>query len=86
MLIAHVNGHYMETYVNIKLPFFLNVLISLKNISFNIVGHGMDTTMEVLLLGLWTLPICTFITMNLMMKRPMKITMKNHGLLICVSL
>ncbi len=29
--------------------------------------------------------ICTFMTMNLMMKRLMKITLKNHGLL-CVSL
>ncbi len=34
----------------------------------------------------WTLPICTFMTMNLMMKRPMKIILKNHGLLICVNL
>jgi len=48
MLVAHVNGCYMETYVNIKLPFFLHLLISLKKISFNIMGHGMDLIMEVL--------------------------------------
>jgi hypothetical protein len=48
MLVAHVNGCYMETCANIKLPFFLHVLISLKNISFNIVGHGMDLIVEVL--------------------------------------
>ncbi len=49
MFVAHVNGRCMETYANIKLPFFLHVSISLKNISFNIVGHGMDLVMEVLL-------------------------------------
>ncbi len=54
-----------------------------KKISFNIVGHGMDLITEVLLPCLQTLPICTFITMNLMMKRPMKIILKNHGLLMC---
>jgi len=27
----------------------------------------------------WTLPICTFMTMNIMMKRPMKIIMKTMG-------
>ncbi len=70
---------------NIKLLFFLHVPFSLKKISFHIVGHGMDLIMEVLLPCLQSLPICTFMTMNLMMKRPMKITLKNHGLLICVS-
>jgi len=60
MFVAHVNGHCMETCVNIKLPFFLHVWISLKKISFNIVGHGMDLIMEVLLPCLRTLPICTF--------------------------
>ncbi len=62
----------METCINIKLPFFLHVSISLKNISFNIVGHGMDLIVEVLLPCLRTLLICTFMTMNLMMKRLMK--------------
>jgi len=85
MFVAHVNGRCMETYVNIKLPFFLHVPISLNKISFNIVGHGMDLIMEVLLPCLRTLLICTFMTMNLMMNRPMKITLKNHGLLICAS-
>jgi hypothetical protein len=42
MFVAHVNGRCTETCVNIKLPFFLHVSISLKKISFNIVGHGMD--------------------------------------------
>jgi hypothetical protein len=42
--------------------------------------YGFD--MEVLPPCLWMLPICTFMTMNLMMK----ITMNNHGLLICVGL
>jgi hypothetical protein len=28
---------------------------------------------------LWTPPICIFMTMNLMMKRPMKITLNSHG-------
>ncbi len=86
MLVAHVNGCWVEIYVNIKLPFFLHVLISLKKISFNIVGHGMDLIVEVLLPCLRTLTTCTFTTLNLMMKRLMKITLKNHGLLICVSL
>jgi len=52
MLVAHVNGHCVETCVNIKLPFFLHLPISLKKISFNIVGHGMDLIVEVLLLCL----------------------------------
>jgi hypothetical protein len=39
MLVAHVNGCCVETCVNIKLPFFLHVFISLRKISFNIVGH-----------------------------------------------
>jgi hypothetical protein len=86
MLVAHVNWRYVETCANIKLSFFLHVPISLKKISFNIMGHGMDLNMEVLSPCLWTLPICTFMTMNLMMTRPMKIIMKNHGLLICGGL
>jgi len=86
MLVAHVNGCCMETCVNIKLPFFLHVPISLKEISFNIMGHGFDMIMEVLLPCLQTLPICTFMTLTLMMKRLMKIILKNHGLLICASL
>ncbi len=57
-----------------------------KKISFNIVGHGMDLIVEVLSPCLRTLLICIFMTMNLMMKRPMKIILKKHGLLICVSL
>jgi hypothetical protein len=57
MLVAHVNGRCVETCVNIKLPFFLHVPISLKKISFNIVGHGMDLIMKVLLPCLRTLPI-----------------------------
>ncbi len=81
MFVAHVNGHCMETCAN-KLSFFLHVSISLKKISFNIVGHGMDIIVEVLSPYFRTLPICTFMTMNLMMK----ITLKNHGLLICASL
>jgi hypothetical protein len=32
MFIAHVNGSFVKTCVNIKLSFFLHVLISLKNI------------------------------------------------------
>ncbi len=51
----------------------------------NIVGHGMDLIVEVLLPCLRTPPICTFMTMNLMMKKPMKIILKNHGLLVCVN-
>jgi hypothetical protein len=57
MFVTHVNGHYVETYVNIKLPFFLHVPILLKKISLNIVGHGMDLIVEVLLPCLRTLPI-----------------------------
>jgi hypothetical protein len=38
----------METCANIKLSFFLHVLISLIKISFNIARHGMDLIMEVL--------------------------------------
>jgi len=49
-------------------------------------GHGMDLIVEVLLPCLLTLPICTFMIRNLTMMKPMKITLKNHGLLICVSL
>jgi hypothetical protein len=76
----------MENCANIKLLFFLHVSISLKKISFNIVGYGMDLIVKVLPPCLWTLPICTFMIMNLMMKRSMKITPNNHGLLICASL
>jgi hypothetical protein len=47
MLVAHVNGRCVETCANIKL-FFLHVPISLKYISFNIVGHGMDLIVKVL--------------------------------------
>ncbi len=79
MLVAHVNGRCVETCINIKLPFFLHVPISLRKISFNIMGHGMDLIMKVLLPCLWTLPIYTFMTMNLMMKRLMKITHKTMG-------
>ncbi len=64
----------------------LTCLIPLKKKSFNSVGHVMDLIVKVLLSCLQTLPICTFMTMNFMMKRPMKITLKNHGLLICVGL
>jgi hypothetical protein len=46
MFVAHVNGRCMETYANIKLLFFLHVPISLKKISFNIVGFGMDLVMD----------------------------------------
>jgi len=69
-----------------QVAIFFYVPISLKKISFNIVGHGMDLIVEVLLPCLQTLLICTFMTMNLMMKRPMKSTLKNYGLLICASL
>ncbi len=86
IFVAHVNGRYVETCANIKLSFFLHVPISLKKISFNIAGHVMDLIVEVLPPCLQTLPICTFMTMNLMMKTLMKITLKNHGLLICASL
>jgi len=54
--------------------------------SFNIVRHNMDLIVEILLPYLQTLPICTFMTMNLMMKRPMKIILMSHGLLACASL
>ncbi len=84
--VAHVNGRCVEICANIKLPLFLHVSISLKKISFNIVRHGMDLIVDVLPPCLLTLPIYTFMTMNLMMKRPMKIIMKNHGLLTCESL
>ncbi len=63
-----------------QVAIFLTCTDLTKKILFNIVGHGMDLIVEVLLPCLWTLPICTF------MKRPMKITIKNHGLLICVNL
>jgi hypothetical protein len=46
MFVAHVNGRCVEIYANIKLLFFLHVLISLKKISFNIVGLGMDLVMD----------------------------------------
>ncbi len=48
MFIAHVNGCCVEICANIKLSFLLHVPISLKKISFNIVGHGMDMIVEVL--------------------------------------
>jgi len=79
MFVTHVNGCCVETCANIKLSLFLHVPISLKIITFNIVGHGMDLMVEVLSPCLWTIPICTFMTMNLMMKRPIKITLKSHG-------
>jgi len=83
VFVAHMNGCCVETCVNIKLSFFLHVLITLKKISFNIVRHDMDIIVEVLLPCLWTLPICTFVTVNLMMKRPMKIILKSHGVVTC---
>ncbi len=66
--------------------FFLHILISLKKTSFNIVGHGMDLIMKVLSPCFETLAICTFMIVNLMMRRPMKIALKSHGLLTCVDL
>ncbi len=69
-----------------QVAIFLTCTDFIKKISFNIVGHSMDLIVEVLLPCLLTLPICTFMTMNLMMKRSMKIILKNHGLLICVRL
>jgi hypothetical protein len=52
MFVAHMNGHCVETCANIKLSFFLHVLISLKKISFNIVrwygsNHGGFVAMSV---------------------------------------
>jgi hypothetical protein len=47
MFVAHVNGRCVEIRANIKL-LFLDVPISLKKISFNIAGHGMDMIVEVL--------------------------------------
>jgi hypothetical protein len=46
----------------------------------------MDLIVEVLLPYLQTLSIHTFMTMNLMMKKPMKIVLTNHGLPTCASL
>jgi hypothetical protein len=43
----------------------------------------MDIIVEVLLPCLWTLHICTFVTMNLMMKRPMNIILKSLGVVTC---
>jgi hypothetical protein len=57
MFVAHVNGRCVETCANIKFLFFLHVPISLKKISFNITGHGMDMIMEVLSPCLRTVPI-----------------------------
>ncbi len=79
MFVTHVNGHCVETCVNIKLSFFLHVPISLKNISFNIVGHGINMIVEVLLPCLRTLPICTFITMNLIRRNQWKSLWKTMG-------
>jgi hypothetical protein len=52
MLVTHVNGHCVETCANIKLSFFLHVLISLNKISFNCgtwygFNHGSFVTMFV---------------------------------------
>jgi hypothetical protein len=80
MLVAHLNKCCMETCANTKLLFVLHVLISPREILFNIVGHGMDPIMEVLLSWLRTLHIYTFMTMSPMMKSQMKMTLKNHGL------
>jgi hypothetical protein len=71
MLVAHVNGCCMETCANIKLLLFLHVPISLKKLSFNIVERGMDLIVEVLPPCVWTLLIHTFMTPNLMMKKPL---------------
>jgi hypothetical protein len=85
MVIAHVNGHCMETCVNIKLSFFLHVLISLKKkIQYCETLYGFDRGGFAAMFA--NLPICTFMTMNFMMKKLMKITLKNHGLLICAGL
>jgi hypothetical protein len=77
-----LNGNLCKHQVAI----FLTCTDFTKKYIFNIVGHGMDLIVEVLLPCLRTLPICTFMTMNLMIKSQMKITIKNHGLLICASL
>ncbi len=56
--IWHIGSHSLSPNMfvaNIKLSFFLHVPISLKNISFNIVGHGMDLIVEVLSQCLQTL-------------------------------
>ncbi len=57
MLVAHVNGHCMETCVSSKLLFFFCIRISPRKIFFNIVGHGIDPIVEVLPPCLWTLHI-----------------------------
>jgi hypothetical protein len=59
---------------------FLCVPISPKRILFNIVGHGMDPIMQVLLPCLWTIHIYTFMIINPIMRNPMKMTLKNYGL------
>ncbi len=69
-----------------QITIFLTCTNLIKKISFNIVGHGMDLIVEVLMPCLRTLPIYAFMTMNLMMKRLIKIIMKSHGLLICAGL
>ncbi len=69
-----------------QVAIFLTCTDFIKENIFNIVRHGMDLIMEVLLPCLRTPLICTFMTMNLMMKNQMKITLKNHGLLICANL
>jgi len=77
--VAHVNGCCVKTCASTKLLSFLCVSISPRIILFNIVGHGMDPIKEVLPPCLRTLHIYTFMTMNLMMRNPMRMTLKNHG-------
>jgi hypothetical protein len=86
MLVAHVNRRCIETCVNIKLPFFLHVLISLKKNIIQYCGtwYGFDCGGFA---AMFADPTYLHIYDNEYDdKRSMKITLKNHGLLICVSL